>query len=59
MTQEAQELVKKALALIDNERDAEWRAEIARRLDEVASGKVETIPWSEVSKKGRSLIHER
>ncbi|HMD15186.1 MAG TPA: addiction module protein [Terriglobales bacterium] len=75
MTQEAQELLKKALALPDKERadlagsliesldaavdeDAEavWQEEIARRLEEVRSGKVKTISWDDVRQKGRTLL---
>src|SRR5882757_2468324 len=64
MTQEAQELLKKALTLPDKERadmagslidslddtidenaDAVWQDEVARRLEEIRSGKVKTISW--------------
>ena len=76
MTQEAQELLQKALALPDKERaelagnlissldaavdpdvDAAWQAEVVHRLHEVQSGKVETISWEEVQRKGSSLLH--
>jgi len=76
MTQEARDLLQKALALPENERaelagnllssldtaigqdvDANWQQEVARRLEEVQSGKVETIPWEEVQQKGRKLLH--
>jgi putative addiction module component (TIGR02574 family) len=75
MTQEAQELLKKALALPDKDRadlassliesldavvdeDAEavWQEEIARRLEDVRSGKVKTIAWDDVQQKGRTLL---
>ena len=75
MTQEAHELLQKALALPDNERaelagnlissldpavdqdvDAAWQQEIVRRRHEVQSGKVETIPWDEVRRKGHILL---
>jgi putative addiction module component (TIGR02574 family) len=75
MKQEAQELLKKALALPDKERadlassliesldavvdeDAEavWQEEIARRLEDVRSGKVKTIAWDNVRQKGRTLL---
>jgi putative addiction module component (TIGR02574 family) len=75
MTQEAQELLKKALALPDKERadlagsliesldsavdedaEAAWQEEIARRLEEVRSGKVKTIAWDNVRQKGRTLL---
>jgi putative addiction module component (TIGR02574 family) len=41
------------------EPDAElaWQEEIARRLDEVESGRVKTIPWDEVKRKGRALLN--
>jgi putative addiction module component (TIGR02574 family) len=78
MTQEAHELLQKALALPDKERaelagnlissldatvdqgvDAAWQQEIAHRLHEVQSGKVETIPWEKVQQKGRTLLHDK
>jgi len=41
------------------EPDAElaWQEEIARRLEEVESGRVKTIPWDEVRRKGRALLN--
>jgi putative addiction module component (TIGR02574 family) len=76
MMQEAQELLKKALALPEKERadlagslinsldetvdenaEAAWQEEIARRLEEVRSGKVKTTSWDEVRQKGRTLLH--
>ena len=73
---EAQELLKKALALPDHERaelagslldsldttvdddaDAAWQKEIARRLDEVQSGRVKTVSWNQVRDKGRKLLY--
>jgi putative addiction module component (TIGR02574 family) len=76
MTQEAHELLRKALALPDKERaelagnlissldatvdqdvDAAWQEEVARRLHDVQSGKVDTVPWEEVRQKGRTLLH--
>jgi putative addiction module component (TIGR02574 family) len=76
MMQEAQELLKKALALPDKERadmagslidslddtvdenaDAAWQEEIARRLEEVRAGRVKTASWDDVRAKGRTLLH--
>ena len=76
MTQEAHELLQRALALPENERaelagnlissldttvdpdvDAAWQQEVARRAQEVQSGKVKTVPWEGVQRKGRSLLH--
>ena len=78
MTQEATELLKRALALPEKERadlagslldsldatvdenvDAAWQEEIARRMEEVKSGKVKTISWTEVQKKGRALLDDK
>ncbi len=75
MTQEAHELLQKALALPDSERaelagnlissldttvdqdaDAAWQQEVLRRLHEFQSGKVETVSWEEVRRKGRTLL---
>lgn len=76
MTQQARELLEKALALPENERaelagnlissldttldpdlDAAWQSEVRRRVEEVQSGKVKTVAWDEVRKKGRTLLH--
>lgn len=38
--------------------DAAWAPEIRRRLAEVESGAVETIPWEEVDAQIRKLIGE-
>lgn len=76
MTQDAHELLQKALALPENERaelagslissleatvdqdvDAAWQEEVVRRLHEVQSGKVETVSWEEVQRKGHTLLH--
>ena len=78
MTQEAHDLLQKALALPENERaelagnllssldttvdqdvDAAWQEEVVRRLKEVQSGKVKTLPWEEVQQKGRKLLHDK
>ena len=76
--QNAQELLKKALALPDKERadlagslidrlddtvdenaEAAWQEEIARRLEDVQSAKVKTTSWDEVRQKGRTLLRNR
>jgi len=78
MTQEAYELLQKALALPDKERaelagnlissldatvdqdvDAAWQEEVVRRLHDVQSGKVDTVPWEGVRQKGRTLLHDK
>ncbi len=74
--QEAEELLKKALALPEKERadlagslidsleetvdenvEAAWQEEIARRPEEVRSGKVKITSWEDVRQKGRTLLN--
>lgn len=42
---------------VDEGAEAAWQEEIARRLQDVETGKVTTIPWDEVRQKGRILLH--
>jgi putative addiction module component (TIGR02574 family) len=42
---------------VDEDAEAVWRQEIARRMDEVQSGKVKTISWQDVQRKGRTLLN--
>jgi len=42
---------------VDSDLDAAWQAEVARRLEEVQSGKVKTVPWEKVRKKGRTMLN--
>jgi putative addiction module component (TIGR02574 family) len=44
---------------VDPDVDAVWQQELVRRLNEVQSGKVKTIPWEEVQQKGRKLLHDK
>ena len=67
MTRESADLLKKALALPEEERaalagslmdsldavvdesaEAAWNQEIARRMEDLDSGKAKTIPWDQV-----------
>lgn len=41
---------------IDEDADAAWQEEITRRLEEIKSGRVKTVPWSKVRAKGRQLL---
>ena len=81
MTQDATELLKRALALTLEERvelagsllesldaadddpkavEAAWNEEIARRIDDLDSGKVKTVPWEDVQNRISSkLTHGR
>jgi putative addiction module component (TIGR02574 family) len=77
MTQQASELLQKALSLSEEERaelagsliesldatvdeaaEAAWNQEIARRIEDLDSGKAKTVPWAEVrSRTSSKLIH--
>ena len=77
MTQQASELLQKALSLSEEERaelagsliesldatvdetaEAAWNQEIARRIEDLDSGKEKTIPWEEVrSRISSKLTH--
>jgi putative addiction module component (TIGR02574 family) len=79
VTQDADELLKKALtlpandratlagSLIDSLEDVDeasaqnaWNHEIARRIEELDSGKAKTIPWDEVRRRvAAKLDHGR
>jgi putative addiction module component (TIGR02574 family) len=41
---------------VDADAELAWQKEIARRLDEIVNGKVKTIPWDEVRRKGRAIL---
>jgi putative addiction module component (TIGR02574 family) len=75
MTQEATELLQRALALSEEERaelastlidsldvlvdsnaEAAWQEEIARRAQELRSGKIKTVSWRSVREKGRAIL---
>jgi putative addiction module component (TIGR02574 family) len=43
----------------DVDTELAWQEEIARRLSEIESGTVKTIPWDEVRRKGRALLDGR
>ena len=42
---------------VDTDAELAWQEEIARRLEEIESGRVKTIPWDEVRRKGRTLLN--
>ena len=44
---------------VDQDVDAAWQEEVVRRLNEVQSGKVKTLPWEEVQQKGRKLLYDK
>jgi len=42
---------------VDSDAELAWQEEIARRVEEVERGRVKTIPWDEVRRKGRALLN--
>jgi putative addiction module component (TIGR02574 family) len=42
---------------VDEDAELAWQQEVVRRVDEIRSGKVKTIPWREVKRKGQALLH--
>jgi putative addiction module component (TIGR02574 family) len=50
-------LISSLDATVDQDVDAAWQQEVVRRLHEVQSGEVKTVPWEEVQRKGRTLLH--
>jgi len=44
---------------VDPSAEEAWALEIARRLDDLDSGKAKTVPWAEVRRQMSSLLNER
>ena len=44
---------------VDADAEQAWQEEIARRLEEVESGRINAIPSDEVRRKGRALLNGR
>ena len=80
MSPEADELLKKAMALPPEERgalaasliesleeggildldaEAAWQHEVARRMEEIESGKVKPVPWIEVKRRAREMFEPK
>jgi putative addiction module component (TIGR02574 family) len=55
----ASDLIDSLDPTVDPDAELAWQEEIARRLAEIESGRVKTIPWEEVRRKGRSLLNGR
>lgn len=53
----ASSLIESLDPTVDADAELAWQREIARRLAE--SGRVKTIPWEEVRRKGRDLLNGR
>jgi putative addiction module component (TIGR02574 family) len=39
--------------------EAAWQEEIARRIAEVRAGRATMIPWEDVRRKARAILHEK
>jgi putative addiction module component (TIGR02574 family) len=44
---------------VDPSAEAQWRAEIARRIEELDSGQVKTIPWAEARRQIAAILNRR
>jgi putative addiction module component (TIGR02574 family) len=55
----ASNLIDSLDPIVDSDAELAWQEEVARRLEEVESGKVKTISWDEVRRKGRTLLNGR
>jgi putative addiction module component (TIGR02574 family) len=42
---------------VDSDAELAWQEEIARRLQEIENGRVNTIPWDEVRRKGKAILN--
>jgi putative addiction module component (TIGR02574 family) len=53
----ASSLIDSLDPVVDADAELAWQEEIARRLEEVESGRAQTVPWDEVRRKGRALLN--
>ena len=44
---------------VDDDAEVAWQEEIARRLQQVETGAVKTIPWEDVRRKGQALLNRK
>jgi putative addiction module component (TIGR02574 family) len=44
---------------VDPSAEAQWSAEIARRIEELDSGQVKTIPWAEARRQIAAILNRR
>ena len=54
----ASSLINSLDSTTDEEVEAAWQEEITRRIEVLRSGRAATIPWEEVRKKARVILHE-
>jgi len=53
----ASSLIDSLDPIVDADAELDWQKEIARRIEEIESGRVQTVPWDEVRRKGRALLN--
>ncbi len=44
---------------VDTAAEEEWNKEIARRIEELDSGKVKLVPWAEARRQISAILHSR
>ena len=44
---------------VDLDVEAAWQHEVARRMEEIESGKVKTVPWLEVKRRAREMFQPK
>jgi putative addiction module component (TIGR02574 family) len=44
---------------VDESAEEEWKKEIARRIEELDSGKVKPVPWAEARRRISAILHGR
>ena len=54
----ASSLIDSLDSATDEDVEAAWQEEISRRMADLRSGRTTTIPWEEVRKKARAILHE-
>ncbi len=52
----AANLIDSLDSTVDEDADLAWQKEIAHRLEDIQSGRVKTVSWSQVQQKGRKLL---
>jgi putative addiction module component (TIGR02574 family) len=44
---------------VDLDAEVAWQHEVARRMEEIESGKVKAIPWLEVKRRAREMVQPK
>jgi putative addiction module component (TIGR02574 family) len=55
----ASSLIDSLDPMVDPDAETAWQEEIARRLADIDSGRVKSIPWDEVRRKGKAILNGR